>query len=51
MGDSALMYRVVVKTTSTKDFEIERKMKKEFTIAFEKAKIKIPYPQVEVHHE
>ena len=51
MAYSALMYRVVVKTTSNKDFEIERKMKKEFTLAFEKAKIKIPYPQVEVHHE
>jgi len=50
LDESAIIYRITVKTKPTKDFEIERKMKKEFKLALDKAKIKIPYSQIEVHH-
>ncbi len=50
LDDSAIVYRVAVKTKPTKDFEIERKMKKDFRLAFAKGGITIPFPQVEVRN-
>ncbi len=51
LDESAIIYRITAKVKATKDFEIERKMKKELKLALDKAKIKIPYAQIEVHHE
>ncbi len=50
LSDSAVVYRLAVKVKSNKDFEIERQMKREFKLAFDQAKIKIPYSQIEVHY-
>ena len=51
VSDIAITYRIAVKVKATKDFEIERKMKKDFRVALDKAKIKVPHQQVEVYHE
>lgn len=51
LNDSAVVYRIVLKTRSNKNFAVERKMKKDFKLALDEAGIKIPYPQVEVHNE
>lgn len=51
LDDSAVVYRIVLKTRSNKNFEVERKMKKDFKLALDEAGIKIPYPQIEVHNE
>ncbi|MBD9099081.1 mechanosensitive ion channel family protein [bacterium] len=51
LDDSAVIYRVVLKTKSNKNFVVERRMKKDFKLALDEAGIKIPYPQLEVHNE
>lgn len=50
LASSAVVYRVVVETKPAKHLETERFMKKEIKKAFDKANIKIPYQQVEVHN-
>ncbi len=50
LSDSAVVYRVTVETEPMQHFETERFLKKEIKKAFDKAKIKIPYQQIEVHN-
>ncbi len=50
LDDSAVVYRIAGKVKATKDFEIERKMRKDLKLALDEAGIEIPYPQIEVHH-
>lgn len=50
LGDSAVNYRITVKVKSMQQYEAERYLRKEIKEAFDKANIKIPYPQVEVHN-
>lgn len=50
LADSSVVYRVVVETEPTKQFAVERYLKREIKKEFDKAKIKIPYQQIEVHN-
>jgi len=50
LADSSVVYRVVVATKPTMQFETERFLKKEIKKEFDKAGIKIPYQQIEVHN-
>lgn len=50
LSDSAVCYRIIAPTVSMKHFEIEREIRKQVKIKLDKEKIKIPYPQIEVHH-
>ncbi len=50
LADSSVVYRVVVECEPTKNFIVQRKLRKEIKDAFDKAKIKIPYNQIEVHN-
>lgn len=51
LSDSSVVFRLVGKCKPARHYEVERQMKKEFKNALDKNDIKIPYPQVEVHHE
>ena len=50
LSDSSVIYRVVVETEPMKHIATERFMKKEIKKEFDASKIKIPYPQIEVHN-
>lgn len=50
LAASSVVYRVVVETEPAKHFATERYLRKEIKKAFDKAHIKIPYQQVEVHN-
>ncbi len=50
LNDSSVVYRIAVEVESMQQFNVERILKKEIKIAFDEAKIKIPYPQIEVHN-
>ncbi len=50
LSDSAVVYRVVVETKPMKHIATERILKREIKQAFDKAGIKIPYTQIEVHN-
>lgn len=50
LSDSSVVYRIVVETKPTKQFEVERFLKKEIKKEFDEANIKIPYQQIEVHN-
>lgn len=50
LESSSVIYKVGLETNTTDYFEIQRILRKEIKIAFDKAKIKIPYQQIEVHH-
>ena len=50
LADSAVIYRVVVETEPTKNFLVERFLKKEIKKEFDSSNIKIPYQQIEVHN-
>lgn len=50
LGDSSIEIRIVVETASYEHFEVERILRKEIKLAFDKENIKIPYPQIEVHN-
>ena len=51
LDDSAVVFRVVAKCKPATHFVVQRKLKKEFKMSLDKNKIKIPYPQLEVHNE
>lgn len=51
LSDSAVIFRLVGKCKPAKHFEVERQMKREFKNSLDKNGIKIPYQQIEVHHE
>lgn len=50
LDDSAVTYRLTVETKPMQHFAVERILRKEIKEALQKAKIKIPFPQIEVHH-
>jgi len=50
LSDSSVVYRIVVETKPTKQFTVERFLRKEIKKEFDKAGIKIPYTQIEVHN-
>lgn len=50
LDDSSINYRVTVETNPMQHYAVERNLKKEIKKAFDKAKIKIPFPQIEVHN-
>ena len=50
LGDSAVKFRMTVKTKSGEQFQIKRKILKEVKLLLDQENIKIPYPQIEVHH-
>lgn len=50
LDESAVVYRIICPVSSMKQYEAERIMRKEIKKALEDAKIKIPYPQIEVHN-
>lgn len=50
LDDSAVVFRMTAPTISMKHFAIEREIRKQVKICLDKKKIKIPYPQIEVHN-
>lgn len=50
LASSSVKYRMIAPTISMEHFEIERKIRKEVKERLDKENIKIPYPQLEVHH-
>lgn len=50
LSDSSVVYRIVVETKPAKHFAVERFLRKEIKKEFDKAGIKIPYQQIEVHN-
>lgn len=50
LDDSAVVFRLIAPTASMEHFAIEREIKKQVKICLDKKKIKIPYPQIEVHN-
>ena len=50
LSDSSVVYRIVVETKPTKQFAVERFLRKEIKKEFDQLGIKIPYTQIEVHN-
>lgn len=50
LGESGVSYRVVVEAKVMEHYATERFLRKEIKKAFDKAGIKIPYKQIEVHN-
>ena len=50
LSDSSVVYRIVVETKPTKQFAVERFLRKEIKKEFDESNIKIPYTQIEVHN-
>lgn len=50
LSDSSVIYRVAVETIPTKQFAVERFLRKEIKKEFDQNNIKIPYTQIEVHN-
>lgn len=50
LDDSAIVFRMIAPTVSMEHIKIERQIRKQVKLCLEKNKIKIPYPQIEVHN-
>lgn len=50
LDDSGVTYRVALEVDATKQFAVERYLRKEIKEIFDKSNIKIPFPQIEVHN-
>lgn len=50
LDDSCVEYRVVLEVRPMKNISVERLLRKEIKKALDEADIKIPFPQIEVHH-
>ncbi len=50
LGTSSITYRITVATVSNKQYEIQRKIKREVKIELDKNDISIPYSQLVVHN-
>ena len=50
LADSGIVYRITVNTKPMKHLEIQRQIRKEIKLEFEKHNIEIPYNQVVVHN-
>ncbi len=51
LGNSGITIRISVETTPLKNYEVERKLRKEIKMEFDKHGIEIPYPQVVIHND
>lgn len=51
LADSSVVIRVIAKCKPATQFIVQRSLRKELKKALDKAGIKIPYPQIEVHNE
>ena len=50
LGDSSIVYRITVPTKPMAHYGVQRILRKEIKEALDTAKVKIPFPQIEVHH-
>ena len=50
LEDSSIVYRVTLQTKPMAHFAVQRLLRKEIKEALDQAKVKIPFPQIEVHH-
>jgi len=50
LADSSVVYRLTVETESMEQYKVQRILRKEIKKSLDTAKIKIPYPQIEVHN-
>lgn len=50
LASSSVKYRIIAPTVAMEHYEIERILRKEIKERLDKEHIKIPYPQIEVHH-
>ena len=50
LSDSAVVFRLIAPTVAMKHTIVEREIRKQVKIRLDKKKIKIPYPQIEVHN-
>lgn len=50
LDNSSVVFKITALTKSMEHFNVQRKLLKEIKLELEKNKIKIPYPQVEVHN-
>ncbi len=50
LDSSSIIYRVSLETKPNEYNTVQRVLRKEIKLAFDKAKIKIPFDQIEVHH-
>lgn len=50
LDDSSVVFRMTATTVAMEHFRIQREMKKAVKLRLDKEKIKIPYPQIEVHN-
>lgn len=50
LSGSAVIIRIMAETESCKQYDVQRLIMKEIKEKFDKANIKIPYPQIEVHN-
>lgn len=50
LADSSVVFRITAKTNALEHFGIQREIRKAVKLRLDKEKIKIPYPQIEVHN-
>lgn len=50
LSESSIIIRITAETESCKQYDVQRLIMKEVKKIFDKEKIKIPYPQIEVHN-
>ena len=50
LGDSSIVYRITVPAKPMAHYGVQRILRKEIKEALDNAKVKIPFPQIEVHH-
>ena len=50
LSNSSIKFRIVVQSNYSKQFELDRELKKEIVLSFKKNNIAIPYTQVVVHN-
>lgn len=50
LEDSSIVYRVTLNTKPMAHYAVQRILRREIKEALDQAKVKIPFPQIEVHH-
>ncbi|MDD6223664.1 MAG: mechanosensitive ion channel family protein [bacterium] len=50
LDSSAIIFRMMAQTVPLEHYKIQREIRRQVKICLEKNKIKIPYPQIEVHN-
>jgi len=51
LDDSSVVFRIIAPTKPLEHYKIQREIRKQIKQRLDKKKIKIPYPQIEVHNE